>query len=119
MPKRCRGFTLVEILMAMMLLGVTGVSTLRAFSNASALTDTAENPAYYLASQHLANLSEAVRQDWWPNNGNPLSLVGAPGPAAETVSGRLYTPVSTIATSELNGDADEDFRRVRVVVSWP
>lgn len=127
------GFTLVEIMVAMALVGATGVSILGAFSNSSLTSDAPENAAYYLAAQQLARLNEAVRADWWAANGQPLSLNSAgPQPAAETLnSSHSYSPSYTVnpsgvnwdgaasgASLDGNGDGSEDYRRVRMVVSW-
>ncbi len=121
-PKNQRGFTLIEIMLAMMLLGTTGVSLMSAFSNASLATDAPENLAYGIASQHLATLNEAVRNDWWGANGRPLSMVNpAPQPAVETPNPpgtHTFTPAYTVNTVDSNGDG-EDFRRVRITVTWP
>ena len=112
-------------MIAMVLLGTTGVSLLSAFSNASRSVDLPENAAYYLATQQLASLAEFVRDDQWAVPSLSLSLNNPiPQPAPETINGRVYSSSytvndSTIAPIDANADGLDDYRKVKVRVSWP
>ena len=120
------GFTLMEIIIAMALLAAAGTTMFRVFTSVAQVSLSKSDTAYNLASQNLALLYEAVRQDWWPNANRPLSLqagTAIPQPPAETVDGTTFNASYTVNNNsgvliDGNADGDEDYRRVTMTVSW-
>ena len=114
------GFTLVEILVAMLLLaGISGVA-FNSFSSSSKLASGSfkEVTAYNLARRQLEYLYESVRADQWAAAGFPLSTVGpAPQPGNIVLDGITYGRVYTVTSIDVDGGG-EDYRRVRVTMTW-
>jgi len=123
----CRkGFSLIEVLVAMVLLAGVGGSMIYAFSSSGQVTQSDHGVAYNIARGQLEQLFERVRQDTWPNAALPLSLQTAPARPAiapKSLNGKTFTPTYTVnndssAVVDVNGDGQEDYRRVRMNVSW-
>jgi prepilin-type N-terminal cleavage/methylation domain-containing protein len=123
-----KGFTLVEILVAMVLLAGIGAASLSAFSSTTRIVRTDQNVAYNFARGSLEKMFEQVRQDTWDTGSLPLSLA-TPGPQniASVVNGQTLTMAyevndtpssSTAPPQDLNGDGIEDYRKVTMTVSW-
>jgi type II secretory pathway pseudopilin PulG len=113
-----RGFTLVELTVAALLVVTVAAGVLATLINAAQAIRPANHVAHYLAMQTFERLHEAVRQDWWPLGGFPLSVGGPYPDAAPVMDGVPYTRTYQVF-SETNGDGIEDYRRVRVTVTWP
>ena len=124
MVKTESGFTILEIIIATTLLAVVGSTILAAFTNSAVLTKGQDHVAYNLARQKLENLYESVRGDWWDISSKPLSLT-APDEdlAAVKLDGRSYLAVYKVNNAsgvpiDINGDGNEDYRKVEMTVQW-
>ena len=119
------GFTLMEILVAMILLSVVATSALSSFSSSTKVVQSKNNTALNLVRGYLEQLNEYVREDWRTNNGIPLALNGATMPSAnvQVLDGVTYTTAYAVnnnsgAILDANGDGQEDYRKVRMTVTW-
>lgn len=113
------GFSLMEILMAMVLLGAVGAATMHAFSSSAQVTQSDTGVAYNFTRGLLEEMHERVRQDQWGAPSLPLSLT-SPGPQGQTKSlnGDTYTANYTVTSMDPDGAGGEDYRRVTMTVSW-
>ncbi len=119
MRKDEKGFTLIEIMIAALLVTTTAAGALAMFVNAKKMIRPGNNIAGYLAQQKLETLYEAVRQDWWGLGGRPLTA-GGPYADAVTVDGILYNRSYTVTAINANTDAvPDDYRKVDVTITWP
>jgi len=126
-----KGFTLVEILVALVLLAGLGIAALSAFSSSAQIVDTDQNVAYNFARSTVERLFEQVRQDTWGTDSLPLSLT-TPGPQNITSTPAPTSPIfrasyqingdpntGTAAILDQDGDTLEDYRQVTATVCWP
>ncbi len=112
------GFTLIEILVAALIIALSSGVLLSAFVNANRAIRPGFNVAGYLAKARLELLYEAVRQDWWGVGGQPLS----PGTVNEgniPINGVNYNRTYVVTNVDANGDTVNDYRRARVTITWP
>ena len=123
----CFGFTLMEILIAMILLSLVGAVALSALSSSARITQPKNNVAMNIARGYLEELYEYVRADWSGNNNSPLALTGStlpPGPPVpQVLDGVTYTTAYQVnpptgAIIDLDGDSQEDYRKVTMTVTW-
>lgn len=127
------GFSLVEILVAMVLLVSVGAMTMYSFASVAKTAQPGLGPAYHFGRGVMEKMFEFVRQDNWATAGLPLSTSTAPQPgtvgvftpqgSTKTLNGKTYTLNYAInnnsgVAQDTNGDGREDFRRVRVSVTW-
>jgi prepilin-type N-terminal cleavage/methylation domain-containing protein len=120
------GFTLMEILVAMVLLSVVAASALSSFSSSTTVVQSKHNTALNVARSYLEQLYEYVRQDTYGNVNAPLALSGAtlPSSGTQTLDGVVYTttyqvnPDTPFTPIDVDGDGLEDYRKVRMAVSW-
>lgn len=119
------GFTLMEILIAMMLIAAVGVASMYAFASTAQVTQNDENVAYNVGRGYMEQFYERVRQDQWGTGGLPLSLtnIGRPPIVSKTLNGDTYQPTYTVNGNtqvmlDANGDGEEDYRRVQMTVTW-
>jgi prepilin-type N-terminal cleavage/methylation domain-containing protein len=110
------GFSLVEILIALALLGVLSGTIFHAFTSVTPLSPTNQSKAYNLGREGLENLYGAVRQDTW-DAGNLRSGVNQAcvGPASPTSLDGTNFSCNYTVSSVAGGP---DYRKVDVVVSW-
>src|SRR3989338_6531623 len=107
------GFTLLELIVAIVLVAAVSAVLFSSFSSSGNFTNTKNHTAAGFARQSLEALYEAVRQDWWTNASQPLSTASpGPQPAPTTVDGISFTPSYTVTTVDVNGDSNEDYRKV-------
>lgn len=113
--KNAYGFTLMEVVVAMLLVTVVGASIFTAFVNASRWASPSELAAIYDARGKVDQLYESVRQDTWGGGGSALS----PGTytATVTIDGRVYTQTYVVTSVSLDG-VNEAYRKVVVTDSW-
>ena len=112
-----KGFTLLEIMVAMMLLVGVGSLVIIALANAARLAKPAPEKytAYNVARKTSENLADAVRDDTW-NSGNLTP--GAHPLVAATYNGVSYTPEYTVVDVDVNGDGKVDYRKTDTKVQW-
>ncbi len=113
------GFSLMEVLIAILLLAGVGAMTMYAFSSSTQATQPGASVAYNFGRSIMEEMHERVRQDQWPTANLPLSLSN-PGPQGQikSLNSKTYTANYTVTTQDANVDGQEDFRRVRMTVSW-
>lgn len=117
--RKDRGFTLLEIVIATVLLAGASAGVLSAFVNASRGLTPARNVAHYLASERQELLRESVRQDWWERPGRPLTPGGPSDDGVILVDGTGYRRSWTVEAVNADGaDEPDDYRRVAVRVEW-
>lgn len=125
--KKNAGFTLMEVLIAMVLLAGVGAMTLSAFTSAARARVTRPDAgvAYNFGRGLMEQMNEFVRQDQWSSSGLPLSTTspGTAGPfrpqgSTTTLNGKTYTARYTVTPQDANSDSLEDFRKVKMTVSW-
>lgn len=109
------GFTLVEVIIAMLLVTTVGASVLMAFVNASRWASPSGLTALYDARGNLDQLNEAVRNDTWNLASNDLS-VGTHS-STVTIDGRTYTRNYVVTSVPLGGVTDA-YRKVVATNSW-
>lgn len=112
------GFTLLEIIVAVVLVTLVGASVLKTFVNASRFVSPSapELVAVYDARGRLDQLHEEVRNDTWNLASNALS-VGAHTDTPDPIDGRTYTRNYVVSSVSLDG-ANEAYRKVVVTESW-
>jgi hypothetical protein len=117
-----KGFSLVEIIVAMVLLVGLGIVAISSFSSSAKVVNTDLNIAYDFARGLMERMPEQVRQDTWATAGLPLSL-SAPGPQNVTsvVNGQTFTAAYQVnagsgAPLDVNADGQEDYRKVKMTV---
>lgn len=119
--KNQTGFTLFEILVSMVLLSAVSVIALGSFNNSTRVTTGKQNTAVNLARQTLENLKNAVGDIWWGAGGQALTP-GTPAaslqPAPATLDGIVFTPNYNVAGVDIDGDGEDDMRRVTTTVNW-
>ena len=120
-----RGFTLMEILVAMTLLSAVAAIAMSSFSNSTKVVPSNANTAFNVARGYLEQFYEYVREDWRPNNNIPLALSGSLLPSAnpQALNGVTYTTTHRVNNSsgamiDANGDGQEDYRKIDVTVTW-
>ena len=115
-----RGFTLIETILAALLLSTVVAGMYGAFVSAARWNRPPFNIAHNIAREKLENLYEAVRADWWDTGttapaGYRLD-VGSYPDGQVTVDGLAYSR-EYIVSAVQGGYAD--YRRVEVKVQWP
>lgn len=116
------GFTLLEIVIASLLVSTVMAMLMAAFVNANRWISPEYNVAHYLARQKLEHLYEQVRQDWWDDSSaDPQRRLhpdfNPPSRADETVTldGVAYTRNYTVSAVAADG---RDYRKAQVSVEW-
>ena len=121
------GFTLTELLAAVVLMSTVAVVVLSSFSSITKIVRPQNNVAVNIARGHLERFYEYVREDaaYYYNAGTPISY-NAPGPQplTQTLDGVVYTTTYVVNNGsstaiDVNGDGQEDYRKVKLTVSWP
>ncbi len=115
-----KGFTLIEVVVAMVVLSTVAVALLRVGISARQATPVqmdragAEN----IARMKLESLYESVRQDQWNVADQPLSVGTSQGsPQNVVVNGKTYILSYTVSSVNLSGDGGgQDYRKVDVLV---
>ncbi|GEM_PF-1352728 len=124
LPRKSRqaGFTLIEVIIASLLVSTVMAMLLAAFISANRWVSPEYNSAHYVARQQLERLSEQVRQDWWNVSAtDPERRLNAaynpPDRPAETITldGVTYTRNYTVSNISANG---RDYRKAAVAVQW-
>jgi len=123
-----KGFTLTEILVSLVLLTGVGAVSLSSFSSLTKMINTDQSVAYDFGRGLIERMWEEVRQDTWTVAGEPLSLTSPSlSNTTSTINGKTLTatyqingvPSNQVATPiDLNGDGIEDYRKVKMTVSW-
>ena len=118
------GFTIFEILVAMILLSAISAAALSSFSSSAKIVQSSNNTATNIARGYLERFYEYVREDWRATAGLPVSL-SAPGPQGltQTLDGVTYTTNYAVNDGssvpiDVAGDGLEDYRKVKMTVSW-
>lgn len=120
------GFSLIEVLVAMVLLAGVGGAMIYAFSSTTQVAQSDYGIAYNIARGQIEQLAERVRQDTWGTAGLPLALQNVPARPAiapKSLNGDTFTSTYTVNSNsgvavDQNADGEEDFRRVTMTVSW-
>ena len=123
--RNAKGFTLMEIMVAMVLLASVASMAFSSFASSQKVIQNQDSLAYFVARWHLDRFYEFVRQDQYaPDTPSPLSLNGRPAPA-NVVLDTTYTAAYTLNNSagaaakiDANGNGQEDYRTVNLVISW-
>ncbi len=120
--KRQSGFTLIEVIIASLLVSTVMAMLLAAFISANRWVSPEYNVAHYLARQQLERLSEQVRQDWWDVSTtdpeqrlNPAYNPPTRPDETLTLDGLSYTRNYVVSSVTTNG---RDYRKAKVTVSW-
>lgn len=110
-----RGFTLIELIVAATLLAAVAGAIFGALASANrfARPELDRSIGVHLAREKLEELSEAVRQDWWGDNGRPLSTGSSPNENV-TIDGAVYK-----RSYRVQSVAGKDYRRVTMTVELP
>jgi prepilin-type N-terminal cleavage/methylation domain-containing protein len=113
---RKSGFTLIEVLVAMVLLAAVGGVTLQVFTNTARVTQDNTAAFYSVGRTVLEEIHERVRADQWGNGGWPTNPPGLPGPQPRVfnLGGAQYT-ATWVVTPNPDGNGG-DYRRVTVTV---
>ena len=116
------GFSLIELLVAMVLLVAISGLAFSSFSSSAKIVQAPNNTAVNVARSVNESLFESVRADQWSPvtgyaSGHPLSTTPAQ-PAAISLNSVTYTPTYTVESVDVDGDGQEDYRRVKTNVSW-
>ena len=130
------GFSLVEVLIAMVLLaGATAMAT-SAFTSSLKSTQPGANVAYNFGRGIMEKMYEFVRDDQWATLALPLSTTTVPQPGTagaftpqnsiKALNGKTYTATYVVNDNTgvpINansgaGDTREDFRKVKVTINW-
>ena len=123
---------MIEILVAMVLLGAISGIAFSAFSSSTKISNPYRNVALGMARSYLDSFYEYVRADQSASSGLPLSVTGAALPASLPPSQNYYGKTFTVThvvnpnaggvgtglPIDANGDGRQDFRRVKMTVSW-
>ncbi len=119
------GFSLVEIILAMVILSGVGAMTMSAFVSSIESTQPDSSVAYNFGRGILEKMHEFVRQDQWATSSLPLSTTtpGTAGPftpqgSTKALNGKTYTATYTVTTQDLNVNAQEDLRKVQMTITW-
>jgi prepilin-type N-terminal cleavage/methylation domain-containing protein len=120
--KRQAGFTLLEVVIAALLISTVMAALLAAFISANRWVNPQFNVAHYLARQQFERLSEQVRQDWWNNSTtDPERRLNAgynPPTRPDdvlTLDGLDYTRNYVVSDVSPGG---RDYRKAKVSVEW-
>jgi prepilin-type N-terminal cleavage/methylation domain-containing protein len=123
-----RGFSLMEVMVAMVLLAAVGGTVMVAFTSSTQVVSSDTGVAYNFARGIMEQFQERVVTNW-DAAGNPLALLPANRPAIpnnpKSLNGDTFTAAYTVNTNDgvtridNNGDGDEDFKRVNLTVTWP
>ena len=108
----------MEILIAMVLLSVVGATALSSFSSSTKAVPSNNNTAFNFARAYMEQLYGYVRQDTWDQGGNLLVVGNTTLPSAnpQTLDGVQYTGAPV--TTGNPGGHGEDYRKVKLTVSW-
>lgn len=116
-PRGAAGFTLLEIIIATLLISTVMSVVLAGFVSANKWVSPESNVAYNLGRERLDRLYEFVRQDWWNNTSTDpqRSLNPAYNPPAETITldGMAYTRDYTVSAL-----STKPYRKAKVTVEW-
>ena len=126
MISRQKGFSLIEVLVAMVLLAGVGGAMIFGFSSAGQSVRSDYGIAYNVARGQLEQMYERVRQDTWANASLPLSrqtVPARPAIAPKSLNGKTFTTTYSVnndsnASIDANGDGQEDYRLVQMTVNW-
>ncbi len=118
------GFSLIEVLVAMILLSSIGVLALNSFNNSSRMSGGKQNIAANLAKWLLEDLKPHVRDLGWGNPALPLAPGAHPAglpatyPVFTALDGVNYRRGYTVADVDIDSDGVADLRRVTAIVDW-
>lgn len=108
-----RGFTLLELVIAALLLVTVCAGILSAFFNAMRLVDPKAGLESLFARERLERLYEYVRHDWWSTSTGPLSVGNYPSDGTRSLpNGKTLSRSYVVTAVDVNGDAVADYRRV-------
>ena len=119
------GFSLVEIVIALVILTGVGSMTMSSFVSTAETTKPDASVGYNFGRGIMEKMYEFVRQDQWATNNLPLSVVGAgtggpfiPQGSTKALNGNIYTATYDVTSVDSNANGQEDFRRVRMAITW-
>ena len=126
------GFSMMEILVSMVLLGAVGAVTISAFTSSVRVTGNDTGVAFNVGRGEMEKFFEFVRQDQWADTGRKLSVASAPARPAiadRALNTETYATTYTVndmdnngnddnAIIDANGDGQEDYRKVKMTVTW-
>ena len=118
-PVSHKGFTLVEIIVASLILTTVLVGLLRAFVTARGFQPPqfTRSVASNLAREKLETLYEAVRQDFWEDAARPLGIGLHEDAPIVMPDGITFTRKTVVSSVDMDGGG-EDFRKADITVSW-
>jgi prepilin-type N-terminal cleavage/methylation domain-containing protein len=121
-----KGFTLIEVVLAVVLLASMSVGIYAAIISATKWTQPEVNKGYNVAREKLEALYTSVRQSNWSNAANPLNTTNAPVTETTSLDSTNYARVTTLgaAINRNSGtgpgqDSEEDYRKVEITVTLP
>ena len=112
------GFSLLEIMAALLLLGILSGVFFNAFTTIKSVPAGPKVKAYNLARQELEFLYESVRDDTWGSVNNHLNVNHNYVPPAITLDGTSFLPAYVATAIDRDGDGQEDYRKVEMTVTW-
>jgi Tfp pilus assembly protein PilV len=125
--KPASGFTLVEVVVASLLLTTVGALLFVAFTSANRWVQPQNSSAFGLARQTLEGLYIYVRQNnpfgqpYWNATGTPLSagFDNSASPESIVLDNTTYQRSYKVTTVSPAGGTPKDYRKVEIKVSWP
>ena len=118
--KDSSGFSLIEILVAMVLLVAVSGLAFSAFSSSAKVQQTPNNVAANVSRGIIEQLREFVRAN--PVAGNPLAVgaysTGSGLATSISLNGTTFSPTYNVVSVDINGDGIEDYRKVDTRVQW-
>ena len=111
------GFTLVEIVVAVLLLATAGAVLLPAFANLQRYNsgNPADDVPPFLIARYIEGLYEGARADWW-NTGFEGIIVNGSTSTNIPLNGINYVLNSEI--SSVNDASGEIYKKVKARLSW-
>lgn len=119
------GFSLIEIVIALVILTGVGAMTMSSFVSSVETSRPDSSIGYNFGRGIMEKMYEFVRQDQWATANLPISVTspGTGGPftpqgSVTSLNGNNYTATYTVNSVDSNFNGQEDYRRVRMTITW-
>ena len=114
-----KGFSLLEVMIATVLLATVSIGLLSIFASSRKVLDPERNIAHNSVRDKLAALYIEVKDSTWNNASNLLYPTSSSGvTTSESLNNVNYQSTKTVASVDADGDGQEDYRKVQVANSW-
>ena len=119
-----RGFSIVEVILALLLLVTVAGGIFSAFLSANKWIEPEVSTGYNVARQRIEDLGTNVNAVDWNQTGSvlyPTSTSGSTvGETNVTLNGKEYAPTRIITpVRRVTGSTEDSYRKTEVVVSFP